>query len=267
MGQAPREQSLQVGELGDNQQGRPHKLTRSGRLVALVADRDWVGVFIEFAIVTLGVVLAFQIDQWGQDRRQAREERQFLERMWKETSSIVTESKSAADMHSTEASNLLAIYRAAGNPDELRRFDDEVGGAGCRTGVLPSQGLSDTSAEELLTSGRLNIVSDPALREDLRQMAAIQVEAAEQLAYVRQNAPRVSDRLDRFTTSALDREGNNACRVNWSAVLANPLGVQALLRARRLHQLMADERKQVWDRAVQVHKQLACALKESDCRT
>ena len=40
---------------------------------------------IEFAIVTLSVLFAFQIDQWAQNRRQAREERQFLERMWRET--------------------------------------------------------------------------------------------------------------------------------------------------------------------------------------
>lgn len=266
MAHSPREQSLVVGDSDASEPMRMRKWTRSGRLLALFADRDWLGVFIEFAIVTLGVVLAFQIDQWGQDRRQAREERQFLKRMWQESSGIAAESQNSEDMHSREAAGLLAIYRAAGHLDALRRFDSEAGGAGCNINKLPSQGVSDTSAQELLSSGRLNIVSNPTLRENLRQMAATQVEAAEQLAYARENVPRISDRLDRYTTSALDQMGRNACRVNWSAVLADPLGVQALLRARRLHSLMADERGQVRARALEVRRQLTCILKANGCR-
>lgn len=234
-------------------------------MASVFRDRDWVGVFIELAIVTIGVVIAFQIDQWGQDRRQAREERQFLERMWRETSAIAAESKAAAEMHSKEADSLLAIYRAADDPVALKRYEEEKGGPGCRTLVLPSQGVSDASAQELLTSGRLNTVSNPSMRERLRSLAAMQVDAAEQLAYARQNASKVSDQLDRYTLSALDDQNRNACTVRWSGVLADPTAVQALLRARRIHELMADARKMVWRQATIAHEQLACALKEADC--
>src|SRR6187551_1741348 len=75
---------------------------RSGqrqRVLALLRERDWVGIGIELAVVTVGILLAFQIDQWGQDRRQAREERQFLERMWRETKDAIAENDWAMDVH------------------------------------------------------------------------------------------------------------------------------------------------------------------------
>jgi hypothetical protein len=247
-------------------EGPALRRSRSQRLLSLISERDWVGIAIEFAIVTLGVLLAFQIDQWGQDRRQAREERQFLERMWKETSSIASESGHAADMHVTEANGLLQIYRARTDPRQLQRLSAQQGGPGCRIYVLPSQGASDTAAQELLNSGRLNIVSDPQLRDDLRTLAASQSEAAEQLSYARQAVPIISDRFDRYVTSSLDENDEGTCRVNWSAALADPLAMQAVLRGRRLHQFMGEEREAVKQRALIVHQKLACSLGEPDCR-
>ena len=59
------------------------------RVSHLVRTRDWFGIAIEVAVVALGVLLAFQFDQWAQNRRQARDERQFLDRMWRETTDAI----------------------------------------------------------------------------------------------------------------------------------------------------------------------------------
>jgi hypothetical protein len=59
--------------------GTPARLTR---LIDTLRRRDWLGIGIELAVVTLGVLLAFQIDQWGDRRKQAREEQQFLGRLY-----------------------------------------------------------------------------------------------------------------------------------------------------------------------------------------
>jgi hypothetical protein len=59
--------------------GTPARLTR---LIDTLRRRDWLGIGIELLVVTLGVLLAFQIDQWGDERKQAREERQFMEQLY-----------------------------------------------------------------------------------------------------------------------------------------------------------------------------------------
>ena len=46
--------------------------SRLDRMRFALRRRDWLGIAIEVLVVTLGVLLAFQIDQWAQDRRQAR---------------------------------------------------------------------------------------------------------------------------------------------------------------------------------------------------
>ena len=47
---------------------------RLERILSAFRGRDWAGITIELLVVTLGVLLAFQIDQWAQNRRQARED-------------------------------------------------------------------------------------------------------------------------------------------------------------------------------------------------
>ena len=59
--------------------GAPARLTR---LTDTLRRRDWLGTGIELAVVTLGVLLAFQIDQWGDRRKQAQEEQQLLGRLY-----------------------------------------------------------------------------------------------------------------------------------------------------------------------------------------
>jgi hypothetical protein len=60
------------------------KRRRLLRLREGLLKRDWVGVAAEMAIVAIGVLLAFQIDQWGDRRNRAEAERQFLERPYSE---------------------------------------------------------------------------------------------------------------------------------------------------------------------------------------
>ena len=255
----------------DNSQSRREvatapKVTRSRRVVLHLTQRDWMGIFIELAIVTLGVLLAFQIDQWGQDRRDQRQERQFLTRMWSETSDIASQSKDVADSHEKEAAALRSIVEAGGDPSKLRLLDAQAGGAGCRTYVLPSLGVSDATAEELLNSGRLNVVSDADLRDQLRLLAATQQEAAGQLAYAREVVPMIDEGLGKYIFASLGPSGENTCRVHWSQALADPLAVRAILRAKRIQELMAEERRNISGRALAVHNALACYLHKADCR-
>ena len=60
------------------------RASRLQRVREALARRDWAGIGIELAVVTLGILIAFQIDQWADRRKQAREERQFLERLHRE---------------------------------------------------------------------------------------------------------------------------------------------------------------------------------------
>lgn len=52
-----------------------------GRISQSLKQRDWFGVFVEFAAVVLGVLLGFQASQWADQRRIAAEREALAERL------------------------------------------------------------------------------------------------------------------------------------------------------------------------------------------
>lgn len=242
--------------------GQPAPTTKSRlhRIVDSVRARDWTGIAIELGVVTLGILVAFQIDQWAQERRQAREERQFLERMWRETSEAIRENDWVISLHAINRRNLMQGLKARDDPQALARHR-----TGCGADAMPGLGFNDTSYEELGASGRLNIVSDPHLRMELRRVAASQADAVAQLNYSRQRGNPIRQALEPYWRLDLDRNGKRTCTANWPALVQDPLAVNAVVLAERNHLLMWWKRAYTRDLLATTHNRIACRLHKPDC--
>ena len=234
--------------------------SRLKRTIDSLRRRDWVGVGVEIAVVTLGILVAFQIDQWGEKRRQAREERQFLERMWRETSEAIGENDWDLSLHAFNRRALLQGLRARSDPMTLARYR-----IGCGADSMPGLGFNDTSYEELGTSGRLNIVNDPQLRMELRRVAASQADAVAQLNYSRERSIPIRDALEPYIVLDVDRDGKRSCRMNWPALVNDQRAVNAVVAAERNHLLMWWKRAFTRDLLATAHNRIACKLGKSDC--
>ena len=242
------------------------KPPRWRRTVNLVRERDWIGIAIELLVVTLGVLLAFQIDQWGQDRRQAREERQFLERMYRETDQAIRENDWAVQLHAAIRRVAVEGLKRANDPDALVRFAATPDS--CLTGAsFPGLGFNDTNYEELSNSGRLNIVSDPVLRAELREVAAAQAEAVTQLNYSRAQGIPITQALDPYVFLGFDRDGNRTCRTDWPALVKDHAARNAVVRNARYQVLVWQKRAYTRDVLAKAHNHIACKLGKPDCLT
>jgi hypothetical protein len=241
-----------------------HWRTWLQRHSVLIRNRDWVGIAIEVAVVTVGVLLAFQIDQWGQDRRHVREERQFLERMWRETAGGIQENDWVIQVHARNRRVAVEGLRRANEPSELASFAAST--HSCFGASFPGLGFNDTSYEELSASGRLNVVSDLALRSALREVAAAQADAVSQLDYARSQAIPITDALEEFIILGFDQDGNRICRVNWPALVKDHHARNAVVRSARLHGLMWLKRAYSRDVLAKAHNAIACKLGKPDCR-
>lgn len=231
------------------------------RVLALLRERDWVGVGIELAVVTIGILLAFQIDQWGQDRRQAREERQFLERMWRETKEAIAENDWAIDVHARNRRSAVEALAHMNDSAALARFSAR----GCGLTSFPGLGFNDTSYEELSASGRLNTVIDPALRAELRQVAAAQAGAVTQLNYSRLLSVPNQQAIDQYFDWGFDENGNRTCSVRWSALVKDHSARNAVVRSARLQMFMWHHRAYTRDMLAKAHNRIACKLGKPDC--
>jgi hypothetical protein len=235
------------------------------RGLAAIRTRDWLGIFIELLVVTLGVLFAFQIDQWAQNRRQTRDERQFLDRMWRETADAIEETEWIMTMYGRFRRESVEGFRALADPARLARITGKPN-VGCRGAVMPGLGYNTTSFQELSASGRLNLISDPELRASLRAVVAAQADAEAN----RQNS--VEFAMDGFRmvephlVRGLDINNDRTCRADWPGLARDPNGRVAMARAARLHSLMWNKYAYVHDKLTIAHNQLACYLGKKDCR-
>lgn len=243
--------------------GQPVSSTRSrlDRILTALCARDWAGILIELLVVTLGVLLAFQIDQWAQDRRQARDEHYFLERMWLETNEAIRENDWAVGLHARNRLALTGGLKARSDPGALALYT-----FGCGADSMPGLGFNDTSYEELSASGRLNIVSDPRLRADLRNVAAAQADAVAQLNFSRQKSISIRQVLEPYYLIDIGPDGNRTCATNWPELAKNPIARNAVIQAERSHVLMWWKRAYTRDLLATAHNRIACKLGKSDCR-
>ena len=234
------------------------------RLSGRVRSSDWLGIAIEVAVVTVGVLLAFQIDQWGQDRRHAREERQFLDRMWRETTDAIEETQWIMTMYGRFRQESVEGFRALEDPTRLARMTGKPN-VGCRGAVMPGLGYNTTNFQELSASGLLNQISDPELRASLRAVVAAQADAEANRQNSMEFAMEGFRLLEPHLVRGLDANDNRTCRVDWPQLARDSGGRVAMARSARLHSLMWTKYAYVHDKLMIAHNQLACRLGKPDC--
>lgn len=239
--------------------------SRLDRLRSALRQRDWLGITIELIVVTLGVLLAFQIDQFAQNRRQAREERQFLDRMWRETADTIEETEWIMTLYGRFRRESIDGFRALEDPARLARLVGKPD-VGCRVAVMPGLGYNTTSFQELSSSGRLNLITDPNIRSSLRAVVAAQADAEANRENSLEFALDGFRLLDPYVLRGLDMNDNRTCRVDWSRLAAGTDGRNLMARSVRLHTLMWTKYAFVHDKLTIAHNQLACHLRKPDCR-
>jgi len=243
--------------------GIPARLTR---LTDTLRGRDWIGIGIELVVVTLGVLLAFQIDQWGDRRKQAGEERQFLQRLYFEYQRAIDELKNADDESQQRVlSDIRAAFGARSNPAKLREFSDRDW-FGCETSYLPTAPFNDTAFQELVSSGRLNLITDPRLRDQIRDLASAQALLKDYGSLGTEAARGEVPYLRRYYRYDLTPDGRSHCQVRWAELFQDDAAVTALVRQYRMHELNRGDRNDVMRMTQQVRGAIACKIGRPECR-
>lgn len=234
------------------------------RLRTSLAARDWLGIGIELAVVTLGVLLAFQIDQFGEQRQQAREERQFLGRLHSEYQRGIVELHEVILQHDKSMRQIRAVMAASDDTDQLRRYA-ATESFGCDMVRHPSAPFNDSAYEDLVSSGRLNLISDPQVRAEVRNLTTAQGAAKGQLTFGRDLVILQLSSLDPYFRYQLLPSGTTKCWVDWPRLIQDPLATNAVFRAYRLHQRVSTERRKELAQTERLLGKLACTLDKPRC--
>jgi hypothetical protein len=178
------------------------------RLAAAIRRQDWFQVMIEVFIVVVGIFIGLQVDDWNQNRMDRKTERAYLERLYRDFNENKQELGVLAGIHRAIATEISAVtdYLAAGiiNQQTANVFEENE----VRFYALPSAVLKTGTINELISTGRLALISNQSIRDAINTVNSVHTSAKEQLEYMRDNIS-LSDAtfMGRFYVYAVNEDG------------------------------------------------------------
>lgn len=141
------------------------------RLTQHVKDQNWFAVALDFFIVVVGILIAFQITNWSEARSDRVREQQIIERLhsdfvvldeWQE------QRVEHMEMFADETAAIVQIIINEPEDSDLARLQTFFKGF---TGFPSASGQSDTY-EQLVSSGDMNLITNEQLRSELVKHAS-----------------------------------------------------------------------------------------------
>src|SRR4028119_849327 len=95
-----------------------HRLSHAlvARAGSRVRTTDWWAVLVEIAVVVLGIIIAFELNEWDQQREERQEARQVLRHLGEETPADIAAISSIRDEHRQSAQNYRMLLTAIRDP-------------------------------------------------------------------------------------------------------------------------------------------------------
>ena len=125
---------------------------------------------IELLVVVFGILIAFQVDEWREDRQRDRDRGAALIRLAEETAANLHYCEKVVPVNADHARSVLAVVRAL-NDGHLNDADTASFDAGLiRVGYVTGAPYSATVAEEMIANGLLKDLEDVELRNRIAEL-------------------------------------------------------------------------------------------------
>ena len=241
------------------------RANRLSRVRDALKARDWLGIGIELSVVTLGILLAFQIEQWGDRRQRAAEERQFLERLYNEYQRGIDELDFVnRNNHERVMREFRMAFAARGDRGRLNQHASTVN-MGCDAGYLRTTAFNNTAFEELINSGRLNIISNPGLRTQIRDLTTERSSLRDRAIAGSEAAQARLDTVKPYYRFELLPDGTTRCFTDWPRLFDDPRAVSDAVFIYRMHELVGRGRADLRQMTAKVRGAIGCELGKETC--
>jgi hypothetical protein len=155
------------------------------RVIAHFRRQEWTAIALDFQIVVVGILIAFQITEWNEARRERALERDYLERIVAELDqSIEAMEDSIVTARGREELGQF-LMQSVDEPDIVRADPGRFIFAVLTGGYTYSPDVRAHTFEEIKSTGDLGIFRDKALLVDLTEFYT-RVQGAAQWDYLRE---------------------------------------------------------------------------------
>lgn len=140
------------------------------RLTRAFREQNWFAVALEFVIVVVGVLLAFQITLAAEARRDRLDEHEYLERLHSDILVIEERSARVRERRLAVLDSLYSGLEALFSQSERNALTAEECNSIGATATVYLNVLELTAFNELAAAGRLGILRDQGLRASLVEL-------------------------------------------------------------------------------------------------
>jgi hypothetical protein len=230
-----------------------------------VKDQNWFAVALDFVIVLGGVLLAFQLQAWGERRAAAERADQSLHQLYEESEEalrfwvrqVAGENRRLAFQDQV----IAALY--AGDPGELA--DDDIAGALAGIGRYPTLSPPRRTYDELSNAGLLREIDAPeamgAVATYYEDVAFIQG----QINFFRPSGTREDDILNAGLASVYDptRWARQRIEADFAALAADSEYLETVVEEYRNMMMFQIYRRETMHDAAAMCTALAAAVGET----
>ncbi len=134
------------------------------RVIAHFRKQEWTAIALDFLIVVAGILLAFQITEWNEARRDRALEREYLGRLYVDLQDTFDARERRAEWEETRYAQQALVLEAL-RSGELADKDRAAFESGLALfGFGGSFDIQWSTVDELRSTGAMNLISDISLR-------------------------------------------------------------------------------------------------------
>jgi hypothetical protein len=155
------------------------------RVISHFRNQEWTAIALDFLIVVVGILLAFQITEWNEARKDRLREGVYLNRIAVELDESIASIEDAIQLAERRAELGELLIQAADNPGVVRADPGRFVFALLKGGYTYSPNIRGHTFEEIKSVGDLGVLRDEQLRFDLTEFYT-RVSSTAQWDYLRE---------------------------------------------------------------------------------
>lgn len=155
------------------------------RVIAHFRKQEWTAIALDFLIVVVGILLAFQITEWNEARKDRLREGVYLTRIAVELDESIASIRDAIRLAEQRGTLGELLIRAADDPDVVRADPGRFVFALLKGGYTYSPDIRGHTFEEIKSVGALGVLRDEQVRFELTEFYT-RVSSTAQWNYLRE---------------------------------------------------------------------------------
>jgi len=137
------------------------------RIVRFIRQHDWFAVIVEVLVVAIGLLLAFQLDRWREERQERVQERVYVERLTTDVTTDVPAIEYAIQLQTLRLALIDLLIDVARDPQAAAEDPVLFLGAISQSAYTYTPTLTSHTFENLRATGDLQLLLSQGVKDSL----------------------------------------------------------------------------------------------------